>query len=240
MSHSKLLEVRRSIGRMKRNFSRKPEGWGRDFGAEIKARLPHLEVGVIFDVGAHIGMTAIEFTDLFPQATLHAFEPHPANFARMQANLTGKPDVKRYLLGLGDQPGELAFELDPEHPSMARISDQGTEKVVVSTVDGFCAEHGVDRIDLMKVDTEGFELPVLKGASGMLERGAIKLIKLECAIDPDSDYHTQLFDICNVLHPYGYRLFGIYDQWEDVFTDSPRIRRFDAAFVAKDLQTRGG
>jgi FkbM family methyltransferase len=196
----------------------------------------------IFDVGAHIGLTAIEFSDEFPQATVYAFEPHPGNFARMKSNLVGKPEVKLFQRGLGSEAGELPFHFDPEHPSMARVAAHGepvTDTIPVDTVDSFCAANGIQSIDLMKIDVEGHEIPVLEGAVKMLSEGRIAILRIETAIDPDIAYHTQLWDLCDTLHPHGYRLFGFYDQAE--FPPEPHIaklRRFDVAFISPDAQRR--
>lgn len=238
-----LQELRHSAGRTIRNLRRNGvSGVGHDFNADVKARLSHIDMRTIFDVGAHIGLTAIEFSDEWPQADVYAFEPHPGNFARMKSNLVGKPDIRLHHLGLGSEPGVLPFHFDPEHPSMARVAAHGepiTDTVTIDTIDHFCAQHAIDQIDFMKIDVEGHELPVLAGAERMLSRGSIGLLRIETAIDPDSSYHTQLWDLCEVLHPHGYRIFGFYEQWENTLaTDNAKLRRFDVAFVSATAQRR--
>jgi FkbM family methyltransferase len=196
----------------------------------------------IFDVGAHIGMTAIEFSDEFPQATVYAFEPHPGNFARMKSNLVGKPEVRLCQRGFGSEAGELPFHFDAEHPSMARVAAHGelvTDTIPVDTVDAFCSTNGVHSIDFMKIDVEGHEIPVLQGANRMLSEGRIALLRIETAIDPDIAYHTQLWDLCEALHPHGYRLFGFYEQAEfPLEPDNAKLRRFDVAFISPAAQRR--
>ena len=85
----------------------------------------------------------------------------------------------------------------------------------------------------MKIDVEGHELQVLKGARGLLAAQRIALIKAECAVDPNSDWHTPFFALCDFLLPLGYRLLGIYEQRECWQKKLPSIRMFDAAFVSK-------
>jgi hypothetical protein len=85
-----ISQLRHAAGRTLRNFRRnRVGGFGHDFIADIRERLPHVQIRTVFDVGAHIGMTAIEFSDEFPEAIVHAFEPQPGNFARMTSNLVG-------------------------------------------------------------------------------------------------------------------------------------------------------
>ncbi|WKA30620.1 FkbM family methyltransferase [Bradyrhizobium roseum] len=198
-----------------------------------------MDAQVIFDVGAHIGITALEFFDQFPRSTIYAFEPSSSNFEKMKANLVGASRVKMLHLGLGEKPGKLSLAMDPVHPSMARISSNQLlpyhEEVQIDTVDGFCTNNSLDAIDIMKIDTEGYEISVLAGAVRMLSSHSIGIVKAEVALDPDSSYHTALDALSDHLHRHGYRLFGFYDQSEDPLSRGPRIRRFDVAFISPSL-----
>ncbi len=232
--------IRSSIGRVVRNARRRPlDGFGLDFVFELKTRLPKLQIDTIFDVGAHIGVTALEFSDAFPKARVYAFEPSLSNFERMKQNLIGKPDVQCFRFGMADQPNFATLFMDPRHPSMARISNAGcnggTETVELDTIDRFCGTRKIVNIDVLKIDTEGHELQVLVGATQMLKQANIAVIKGEVAVDPDSNYHTSFFSFTQLLEPFGYRLFGLYDQQEDVLTPGPRLRRFDVAFISPKL-----
>jgi FkbM family methyltransferase len=231
--------ARANIGRAIRNLKRRPaESFGLDFIAELKSRLPQNEIRTIFDVGAHIGITALEYSDAFPAAEIHAFEPSTSNFERMKSNLVGKPDIKLHRLGMGAEQSSSTLYLDPIHPSMARLyahPEGQPEHVIIDTIDNFCQSHRIQAIDILKIDTEGHELQVLEGANKMLSASKIAIIKAEVAIDPDSNYDTQLFDFSNALHPFGYRLFGFYDQAQDTLNPGPRMRRFDVSFLSESL-----
>lgn len=242
------LKLRRDIGRSVRNLRRKSwPSFGIDFPGDVKTRLPSLKVRTIFDVGANIGMTALEFSDAFPDAVVYAFEPNGDNLKRLQSNLTGKPEVLPQFMALGKEAGSGHLLIVPDHPSTHRLVKAGsgsTEIVRIGTVDQFCADNGIDDIDFMKIDVEGYEIQVLEGARSMLSSASIGLIKMECAVDPDSTYHTQFIDICEVLHPLGYRLFSIYEQCEDFMTPIqqrlPRLKRFDCVFISPQLQQMTG
>jgi FkbM family methyltransferase len=237
-----LSALRSTAGRTIRNLARnRIEGVGHDFIGDIRSRLPHIQIQTIFDVGAHIGITALEFGDEFPDARVYAFEPGVSNFLRMKSNLIGKPATILHRIGFSSQPGTASLLCEPEHPSMARLVEgesDNTETITLDTIDRFCGNNGVKQIYLMKIDVEGHELQVLSGAQGLLSNGRISIIKLEVAIDPDLDYHTPMFDVCEFLHPLGYRLFGLYDEWECPLTNSPRLRRFDAAFISPEALNR--
>ena len=231
-----LAHVRHEIGRRIRNLRRgRIVGVGHDFVSDIKTRLPHLTIDTVFDVGAHIGLTALEFSDEFPSATVYAFEPGSANFRRMKSNLIGKPDIRLHNIGFSSAPGEAVLLCEPEHPSMARIVSGGTdntETIKLDTIDNFSVAEGVKQIDLLKIDVEGHEMQVFAGARKMLEDGCISIIRFETAIDPDLEYHTQFFEAFEFLRRLGYRLFGLYDQWENTLADNPALRRFDAAVIS--------
>jgi FkbM family methyltransferase len=229
-----LLNVKREIGRKIRNARRSPQQTrGLDFISDIGTHLPGISITTIFDVGAHIGMTALEFSDRFPDATVYAFEPSPTNFARMARNLIGKPIIRRHNIGLGAEASRRRLYMDPAHPSMARLKpeDLPFEEVEITTVDQFCLQEGVSKIDILKIDTEGHELAVLEGASAFLKWASIRLIKLECTPDPDNHYHTQFGDVCAVLNSTGFRLFGIYEQMDNTLQPGFALNRFDAAFL---------
>ena len=229
------LNIRRALGRRKRNLLRGPDArWGVNFISEIPRRLGHAPQ-VILDVGAHIGMTALELSDAFPEAVVHAFEPGSRNFARLKANLSGKPEIQLHQLAIGAASGSANLLIEPEHPSMARIGegDGPSETVEVTTLDQFCGDNGIGHVDVMKVDTEGHEFEVLEGARELISEGRIDLIKLECGVNPDFDYHADLAEVMTYLQERGYRLFGIYDQWECTLNPSAALRRADAAFVSR-------
>jgi FkbM family methyltransferase len=234
-----IAALRRIAGQAKRNFLRKNEtNRGADFIADINNHLSGLPVKTIFDVGAHIGMTALEFSDRLPAATVYAFEPSPKNFQRMAGNLVGKPDIRRFKIGFGAHPERAKLFMDPDHPSMARLNAKETlpsEEVEIATIDQFCSEQSITTIDILKIDTEGHEVAVLKGAPGLLATGNIRLIKAECTVNPDNAYHTPFADLCAVLYPLGYRLFAIYEQTDNPRSPGPHLHRFDATFISPKI-----
>lgn len=144
--------------------------------------------GVLFDVGANVGLVAIDVLALHPTATVHAFEPHPANVAALRRNLEPHLGGRAHLLPVaaGAEPGQLDLVVGHEAGAhRLRGADEtldgqaSTLPVDVITLDEYAADEGIERIDVMKLDVEGFELGVLQGASSLLERGAIRAIVSE-------------------------------------------------------------
>jgi FkbM family methyltransferase len=105
---------------------------------------------------------------------VHAFEPGPPNLVRLRANLALNPSlaavVTVHAAGVGEAPGELRWEEEAGNPGNAMLGANGTHAVPVITLDDFMAKEGLPRIDFIKVDVEGMELNVFRGARESLKK----------------------------------------------------------------------
>lgn len=167
---------------------------------------------VAFDVGASQGMWSAAVLERDPSATIYAFEPMPTAFARLSAHLGDRVHLNP--CALGDAAGQAEMFAPPggdqQHGELASLHvrdlsrfDLAVEtigRVEVQTLDDFCAEHEVARIDLLKIDTEGHELSVLTGAERMLAAGAIRAIQFEFG-GTNIDARVFLRDIVGLLTP---------------------------------------
>ncbi len=149
-----------------------------------------LKQGVLMDVGANHGAYALLLHKLAPAARVIAFEPHPVSFALLRDRLASKPAVEPINKALGDQSGQLKlydFRFDDgstqaslNASAVAFYSDDIVEHVVdCTTIDEFMAEAGITHIDFLKIDTEGHDLSVLKGARKALRERRIGMIQFE-------------------------------------------------------------
>jgi FkbM family methyltransferase len=137
----------------------------------------------IFDVGAHTGDYAVMAARILEEPTIHCFEPNPSAFRSRQAVGIW------HELALGASPGLRELYQDPSKPTMASLHPGAVRvvgldarlkvKVATTTLDEFCSEHGIERIDLLKIDVEGAEFEVLRGGLGLLEHGAIGIVQFE-------------------------------------------------------------
>ena len=145
---------------------------------------------VIFDVGANTGEYACNLKQNFPDAKIYAFEPNPHAFLRLQES--AKPlSITCENIGFGDKEQELDIyfspdEKDTQHASLNKkvltdIHSQEVEsaKVHISVLSTFCREHNIEKINFLKIDTEGFEYMVLKGAEDLLNDSVIDIISFE-------------------------------------------------------------
>jgi len=131
---------------------------------------------VVLDVGANIGWWTIPLARRLARrgGRVVAFEPVPANRARLEWAIAAnavQAHVEVAAVALGDQPGELGMWLKSEETgagsgTAALVTGDGPThlRVPVVTLDAWAAEHALTRCDLMKLDIEGAELMMLRGA----------------------------------------------------------------------------
>ena len=144
----------------------------------------------VVDVGAHTGEWALCARAAFgPDATLHCFEPHPDTFAVLERRIGAEPGTCCHRLALGDEAGVASLHSEAASPVFSSLHADAfgapghevtrTDEVEVETLDAVAGKIGLSRIELLKVDVEGHELAVLKGARGLLGAGAIDAVQFE-------------------------------------------------------------
>jgi FkbM family methyltransferase len=157
------------------------------FLARNKARL---QGGVLLDVGANHGAYARLLHKLAPTARIIAFEPHPTTFAILTDLFADLPAIVLINQAVADQPGHLTLYdfRSSDGSTQASLSEAAVayysndivaHSVDCTTIDGFMMEHAIERIDFLKIDTEGHDLSVLKGARNALRDRKIAMIQFE-------------------------------------------------------------
>jgi FkbM family methyltransferase len=174
---------------------------------------------VILDVGAHHGWFFHCWLDWCPQAEVHAFEPTAESFAQMQA-LYGH-DRRAHLVpqAVGSQPGELKLHilsdsqvsnslLKPNsdswrdiHYTTGAISER---TVPVTTLDTYCSSQAIGSVHLLKIDVQGYELEVLRGAVQTLPR--VSYVFVEAGIKPLYEGAPSFAEICGFMGEHGFHL----------------------------------
>ena len=193
--------------------------FGIDHALDIRRFLePDGSVSVIFDVGANVGQSAKVYAEQFPEAIIYAFEPVSATFTKLVENTRDFERVKPFHIAFGAEASDLDIWLSDQsltnslrRPPPANPSGR-TERVRVTTLDGFVTEHCVEQIDFLKIDTEGFDLEVLHGAETMLAAGRVKFILVEVTFNQKDAFHTPFRPVEAYLHQFGFEFVDLYDQ----------------------------
>lgn len=190
-------------------------------------------IETIFDVGANVGQTAQRLRDAFPKATIYCFEPVRAMFEKLQKSLSGDRHMQFFQVALGSASGTGKIYLG-DHPTTSSLVEpenpRGFEEVRIETIDSFCRARGIERIDLLKVDAEGFDLEVLKGAASMLTSARVAFALAEVGFHPGDMVHVLFDHVREFLMPHGFRVYGFYDQTLE-WTGENRLRFANACFA---------
>ena len=182
-------------------------------------------IGAFFDVGANVGQTSSAALTSFPGATVFAFEPDKTSFGALTTNIRD-PRFQPNNLALSDKAGESRFfdygafatsnSLVENAQYAARTGHPVTIRTVeCDTLDAFCRSHGIDRIDVLKIDTEGHEMAVLQGASQMLSSHRIRFVYVEfnTMLPKPGTTGGALLPISNILEPLGFRFVASYAEY---------------------------
>ena len=134
---------------------------------------------VVLDVGANSGLFALYSALEQPRCTVFAFEPTPISSAGLARNIAanGVQNITRSETAVGDHDGTIDLFVPPGDSlplgasTLATFRTPGTRLAVAALrLDTFVRQHHVERVDLVKIDTEGTEPSVLAGARELLER----------------------------------------------------------------------
>lgn len=181
---------------------------------------------IVFDVGANDGETLEDFLRVFPAARIVAFEPYATCCEMLERKFRNQPHVRIQNVALGAARGTsvlhlysgnrmnslLTLDEDPANPMLQKFSATGTAEVRLESLDEFCADHGFTFIDVLKIDTQGYDLQVLKGATKLLHARRVRAVLLEANFVPMYRRQASFSELHEFLSSCGYRLVDLYNQ----------------------------
>jgi FkbM family methyltransferase len=146
----------------------------------------------LIDVGANNGDYSLLLAQKFEDAHIYSFEPMNDIFEDAKQALSTLKNVKLFNYGLHSEKGKITLYNSLDHHN-DQISTSYKEGLVdfykvenvqeftieVNTLDNFCAENNIDIVDFLKIDVEGAEIDVLKGAQRLFKEDKITAIQFE-------------------------------------------------------------
>jgi len=146
------------------------------------------DVDVVMDVGANVGAASVYFSLLYPEAAIYSFEPGSRAFRLLQANTAARPSIHPHNFGLFSSNRDAAlyrgkYETGASSVATSESTRPESDPVTLRSVREWLDEQGISKVDVLKVDTEGCEVPILEAMSDMLP--SIKVVYLEYHSDDD-------------------------------------------------------
>ena len=186
---------------------------------------------IVFDVGGNKGQSVTKFKKIFDKPIIHTFEPIKSEFEIMSKKFENDKNVYLNNFALGENETEKNFNISAQTGASSfyninknsnwikvRSKEYNTSieqfvsinKVKISTLDNYCLKNNVDQIDLLKIDTQGYEDKVLQGSLNILKNNKIKAIVTELMFDNVYEKYFSFSDIEKFLLPNNFRMVGIY------------------------------
>ena len=185
----------------------------------------------IFDVGANQGQSIERFSKLFNNPIIHSFEPISFEFNNLSNKYGENKNTFLNNIALGEKQEIKEFNITAKtgNSSFNKInlgtewlktrskqyntSEAGyvtkVEKVKIDTLDNYFIKNNLDKIDLLKIDTEGYEDKVLEGSLETIKKNRIGIIVTEIMFDNVYDRYFSFSDLEKFLIPYNFRMVGI-------------------------------
>lgn len=209
------------------------------------AGLRNRSFGTVIDCGANLGQFARFISKYFPHAALHCFEPLDEPFRELAAwSATQQGRVRCYQAALGEQEGEVVMHQHSSHlgsssllsttalsdqmlPETRRQSEVTVRQTTLDNVLGDLLDDMAPQI-LLKLDVQGYEDRVLRGASKILQRA--EACMLEVNVDPLFVGQAEFKDIVALLDQHGLAYAGNFDQ---SYAKDGRVTWLDALFFRR-------
>jgi FkbM family methyltransferase len=173
----------------------------------------------LIDVGANIGcVTAAGSLAVGETGHVYSVEPHPQTYKHLEKTIAINhcPNVTSLNIALGAEAGIVNFTDErrkDDNNCVAQNADSGI-RVACRTLASLVDEHSISRIAIMKIDVEGFEMQVLRGAQSMLHK--VDSIYIEVLEHTLQKFGSCSADVIRLLQSHGFRCFYFKDDRSNV------------------------
>ncbi|KAA9034601.1 FkbM family methyltransferase [Ginsengibacter hankyongi] len=154
---------------------------------------------IILDCGANIGLAALYFNYRYPYTLIYCFEPEHSNYKLLRQNVGAYSNIKTYEHAIWTDTEKLYLNLNNPNDSFT-VSDKNNDDVVrinAVSLNDFLLENQIDKIDLLKLDIEGAELPLFSKNLDWIHKVDVIIVEIHERINPGSTQY-----INDLLTPY--------------------------------------
>ena len=197
---------------------RNKDAVGDDCYWDIKKSLRGNDKPVVIDVGANAGQTIARVLEVAPHARIHSFEPSPSVFAELTTRYGGYSNVDLWNCGCGSRPGSLVLH-ENEFSEISSFLLPGkvgwgsvtkSVEVPVVSLDEWAERNQIGAVDILKSDTQGFDLEVLKGAERLFSQGRIRIVLCEVNFLPLYAGMGRFEDLYSFLVDHKFAMVSLY------------------------------
>jgi FkbM family methyltransferase len=224
--------------------------------ALVQSANPNKRICVL-DVGSHKGETFRHFSNLIPgDLTYFGFEPNPESFAALSGIAESASNTSRsvsfFPTAVGATSESVVFRiakasevsgiLVPETELLERVPSGDHELKATVEVDQICVDDFIERnqlgsVDILKIDTEGYDLEVVRGAVNSLRRGLVDVVVCEVFFVKYRENQAFFWDIATELASLGFSFVNLFDARN---TSQARLYTANAIWVSPRLSLQLG
>lgn len=176
---------------------------------------------VVIDVGSNIGFVLMSMaTKVGAGGKVFGFEPNPVTFEKLEKNLSRNNffNISIEKAALGNQQGKVEpFTVSENNLGMSKVRlPSGIVDVVtvpLYTLDSFCEDRGINRINLIKIDVEGYETNVLMGSLQTIKKFRPVLF-IELSAENLKNQSTSPEEVISTINQFGYRITRPTDNFQ--------------------------
>lgn len=207
-----------------------------DFDAIIEFLLKdkNKDQQIFFDVGANLGQSINRFKKINSKSQIHSFEPTPELYEHLKKEFGFDQSIKLNNQGVAEVNGAINFYVYKYHKINSAVpvdkkskflksrnlalktrnegEKEDSEKIIkinVTSIDEYCKNKSVNEIDLIKIDTQGYETKILEGMKNMLDNNNISIIELELILGFGYEKNFSFYDYEKILNKKNYKLIAM-------------------------------
>jgi FkbM family methyltransferase len=188
--------------------------------------LKFYKIKTVIDVGANTGQFAMEVLKANNKLKIHSFEPIHHVFEALQKNTSAYSNIQCYKYGVGEKEGTTEINVNEASPSSSILELADTHKrnydfalsttketISITTLDAFMNKNRLERPILLKIDVQGYEDRVLRGAKEALKQ--VDILHIESSFQEMYKGQMLFGDLFNFARKEGFEFVGLVDNTHD-------------------------